>query len=128
MPKSLTMPEKIAIVNDFTSSAFVRHPFVRVVSAFIDKIIDNDYRNWRELVNYHKEHKIKVNFRHVARKEYKEEAQCAQKGGRMLFFVICGFIKHFFPNLYFILQIHHVKSFKRMHVTSLYFYFSLRFS
>ena len=31
-------------------------------------------------------------------KEYKEEAQCAQKGGRILFFVICGFIKNFFPN------------------------------
>ena len=66
MPKSLTMPEKIAIVNDFTSSAFVRHPFVRVVSAFIDKIVDNDYRNWRELVNYHKQYKIKVNYCYCA--------------------------------------------------------------
>ena len=35
------MTEKITIVKDFTSSAFVRHPFVRVVSAFIDKIVDN---------------------------------------------------------------------------------------
>ena len=61
-------------------------------------------------------------------KEYKEEAQCAQKGGRMLVFVICGFIKHFFPNFYFIFQIHHVKRFKMIHVTSLYFNFSLRFS
>ena len=32
----------------------------------------------------------------VVPKEYKEEAQCAQKGGRMLFFVICGFIENFF--------------------------------
>ena len=31
-------------------------------------------------------------------KEYKEEAQCAQKGGADAFFVICGSIKHFFPN------------------------------
>ena len=63
MPKSLTAPEKITIVNDFTSSAFVRHPFVRVVSAFIDKIVDNDYSNWRELINYNKynkKYKIKV--------------------------------------------------------------------
>ena len=34
----------------------------------------------------------------VEPKEYKEEGQCAQKGGRMLVFVICGFIKNFFPN------------------------------
>ena len=46
------MTEKITIVNDFTSSAFVRHPFVRVVSAFIDKIVDNKHGNWRKLVNY----------------------------------------------------------------------------
>ena len=52
-------------------------------------------------------------------KEYKEEAQCAQKGGRMLVFVICGYIKNFFPNFYFILQTYHVKSFKMMHITSL---------
>ena len=56
------MPEKITVVNDFTSSAFVRHPFVRVLSAFIDKIVDNDYKNWRKLVNYHKKYKIKVNY------------------------------------------------------------------
>ena len=65
---------------------------------------------------------------HVFSKEYKEEAQCAQKGGRMLVFVICGFIKIFFPNFYFTLQIYHVKSFKIMHVTSMYFNFSLRYS
>ena len=52
-------------------------------------------------------------------KEYKEEGQCAQKGGRMLVFVICGYIKDFFPNFYFILQTYHVKSFKMMHITSL---------
>ena len=57
-----------------------------------------------------------------------EEAQCAQKGGRMLFFVICGFIENFILNIYFILQIYHVKSFKMMHVTSMYFDFSLRYS
>ena len=60
LPQSLTTPEKITIVNDFTSSAFVRHPFVRVVSAFIDKIVDNDYKNWRKLVNYNKRNKSKV--------------------------------------------------------------------
>ena len=48
----------------------------------------------------------------VFSKEYKEEAQCAKKRGRMLIFVICGFIKNFFPNSYFILQIYHAKSFE----------------
>ena len=62
MPKSLTTAEKITIVNNFTSSAFVRHPFVRVVSAFIDKIVDVNYLNWRNLVNYNKKNKIKVNY------------------------------------------------------------------
>ena len=61
-------------------------------------------------------------------KEYKEEVQCAQKGGLMLVFVICGFIKNFLPNYYFILHVHHVKSFKMRHVRSLYFNVSLRYS
>jgi len=39
-------------------------------------------------------------------------------------FVICGFIKNFLPNSYFILQIYHAKSFKMRHVSSLYFFFS----
>ena len=67
-------------------------------------------------------------YLHTKNKEHKQEAQCAQRGGRMLVFVICGFIKNFLPNSYFILQIYHVKSFKMMHVTSLYFNFSLRYS
>ena len=45
---------------------------------------------------------------------------------RLLFwlvFVICGFIMNLLPNIYFILQIYHAKSFKMRHVTSLYFNF-----
>ena len=62
-------------------------------------------------------------------KEYKEEAQCVQKGGgRMLVFVICGFIKNVLPNSYFIFQIPHVKSFKMMHFICLYFNYSVRYS
>ena len=60
LPKSLSTLEKITIVNNFTSNAFVRHPFVRLVSAFIDKIVDNSYKNWRKLVNYNKRYKSKV--------------------------------------------------------------------
>jgi len=61
-------------------------------------------------------------------KEHKQEAQCAQKGGRLLVFVICGFIKKCLPNSNIILQIYHGKSFKMRHVTSLYFNFSVRYS
>ena len=61
--------------------------------------------------------------------ENKKEVQCAQKGGGgMLVFVICGFIKNFIPNPYFIFQIFHEKSFKIRHVMFLYFNFSVRYS
>ena len=33
----------------------------------------------------------------LSTKEHKQKAQCAHKGG-MLVFVICGFIKNFLPN------------------------------
>ena len=45
-----------------------------------------------------------------------------------LVFVICGFIKNFIPNSYFILEIYHAKSFKMRYVTSRYFNFSVRYS
>jgi hypothetical protein len=63
-------------------------------------------------------------------KEHKQEAQCAQKGGgrRMLVFAICGFIENFLPNSYFISKIYHVKSFKMIHVTSMYFNFLVKYS
>ena len=51
-----------------------------------------------------------------------------KRRGWMLVFVIYGFIKNVLPNSYFILQIYHVKSFKMMHVLSLYFNFSIRYS
>ena len=61
-------------------------------------------------------------------KEYKEEGQCAQKGGRMLVFVICGFIENFLTNSYFILHIHQVKGFEMRHYRYLHFNFSVRYS
>ena len=55
----------------------------------------------------------KDQFQGVKILAHKQDAQCAQKGGQMLVFVICGFIKNFLPNSYFILQIYHAKSFKK---------------
>ena len=34
-------------MNDSLKVTFVRHPFVRLVSAFQDKVIDVEYREWR---------------------------------------------------------------------------------
>ena len=63
-----------------------------------------------------------------AGKENKQEGQCAQSKGLLLVFVICGFIKNFLPNSYYILQMYHGKSFKMRHTMSLYFNFSVRYS
>ena len=65
---------------------------------------------------------------YIKSKEYKEEGPCAQKWGRMLVFVICGFIKDFLPTSYFILQIYDAKSYKMRHGMSLYLNFSVRCS
>ena len=53
---------KTDIINYYTSVTFVRHPFVRLVSAFKDKIIDNDYHHWRSVVDYKKEQVKEVSF------------------------------------------------------------------
>ena len=63
----------------------------------------------------------------VSSKEHKQGLQCAQKGG-MLVLVICGFIKNFVPNSYFILQIYHAKNYKIRYDMSLYFQISVRYS
>ena len=54
--------------------------------------------------------------------------QRAEARGRMLVFVICGIIKNFLTNSYFILHIHQVKGFKMRHNRYLYLYFSVRYS
>ena len=48
LPKELTYREKMLFLNDSLKVAFVRHPFVRLVSTYRDKLIDHDYRHWRK--------------------------------------------------------------------------------
>ena len=48
LPKELTHREKILFLNDSLKVAFVRHPFVRLVSTYRDKLIDHNYRHWRK--------------------------------------------------------------------------------
>ena len=68
-------------------------------------------------------------WKNLFAKSINKRRSVLKKGARrMLVFVICGFIKNVLPNSYFILQIYHVKSFKMMHVLSLYFNFSIRYS
>ena len=44
--------EKIKMINDYNSVTFVRHPFVRLVSTFKDKVIDHPYKHWRFSLGY----------------------------------------------------------------------------
>ena len=48
LPHSLTFNEKMALLNDSMKVTFVRHPFVRLVSAYQDKIVDHPYKNWTQ--------------------------------------------------------------------------------
>ena len=48
LPHSLAYNEKMALLNDSMKVTFVRHPFVRLVSAYQDKIVDHPYKNWRQ--------------------------------------------------------------------------------
>ena len=49
LPKPMTLEDKYKTVNNFISATFVRHPFVRLVSAFKDKVIDHNYHGWRSI-------------------------------------------------------------------------------
>ena len=51
------------IVRYFDTFAFVRHPFVRLVSTFKDKILDKNYRHWRELVHFDESDPLQVKHR-----------------------------------------------------------------
>ena len=42
--------DKLTILKNVFSFTFVRHPFVRLVSTYQDKVIDNNYRHWREII------------------------------------------------------------------------------
>ena len=61
-------------------------------------------------------------------KSIRKRGSVLKRGGRMLVFVICGFIKKFLTNSYFILHIHQAKGFEMIHYRYLYFNFSARYS
>ena len=52
LPTTFSVDEKMAFIQEFKSFLFVRHPFVRLVSTFRDKIIKSQYKNFRTRVHY----------------------------------------------------------------------------
>ena len=50
LPESLTYVQKLLFLNDSLRITFVRHPFVRLVSTYQDKVVDHDYSKWREKI------------------------------------------------------------------------------
>ena len=47
LPKELSYKEKLTFLAASLKVTFVRHPFVRLVSTYQDKLVDHDYRGWR---------------------------------------------------------------------------------
>ena len=70
LPESLTYVQKLLFLNDSLRITFVRHPFVRLVSTYQDKVVDHDYSKWREKIFA----KFKTSNTEV-KSEYKKTAQ-----------------------------------------------------
>ena len=47
IPQELTYKEKMLLLNHSLKITFVRHPFVRLVSTYQDKVLEHNYMNWR---------------------------------------------------------------------------------
>ena len=63
LPLEFPMIEKYAFIQNFKSFVFVRHPFIRLVSTFRDKIIQHQYKNFRTRVHYKNDAPIEKLFR-----------------------------------------------------------------
>jgi chondroitin 4-sulfotransferase 11 len=46
----LSLQDKWNLLNNMTKMTIVRHPFVRLVSAYQDKVIDHYYKDWADQV------------------------------------------------------------------------------
>ena len=49
LPRNVSYEKKVALLNDALKVTFVRHPFVRLVSTYQDKLIEQNFLNWRQL-------------------------------------------------------------------------------
>ena len=50
IPQELTYNEKILLFNHSLKITFVRHPFVRLVSSYQDKVLEHDHKSWRSKI------------------------------------------------------------------------------
>ena len=69
LPEILTQREKKLFLNESMKITFVRHPFVRLVSTFQDKVLDHNHRNWREkLIEKPSNAKVRYGTIHILRR------------------------------------------------------------
>lgn len=52
LPKTLDIEDKRDFLKNYTMVSFVRHPFIRLVSTYKDKLIESGWKHWRSLMNY----------------------------------------------------------------------------
>ena len=50
LPQELTYKEKLLLLNNSLKITFVRHPFVRLVSSYQDKVVEHNHNNWRQKI------------------------------------------------------------------------------
>ena len=49
LPRNVPYEKKVALLNDALKVTFVRHPFVRLVSTYQDKLTEQNFHGWRQL-------------------------------------------------------------------------------
>merc|ERR1712223_918070 len=62
LPNFLSDKEKREYLKSFRLVIFGRHPFIRLVSTYKDKLIDHDDHPWKKLMKYDKNHPFSVIF------------------------------------------------------------------
>ena len=60
LPEGFKTQEKLKIFNNFTMVTFVRHPFVRLVPTFKEKIMDKNFKDLRKMVEYNEKKPYEV--------------------------------------------------------------------
>jgi hypothetical protein len=77
LPEAMSAIDKTRILDEKLKITFVRHPFVRLVSCYQDKVVDHNYHNWRNLV-----WKAFLKAKRVRHSGQKPKVKIVAKGGR----------------------------------------------
>ena len=62
LPKFLSFKEKGEYLKSYTMVTYGRHPFVRLVSTYKDKLIDQKDHPYRKLMNYNEKNPYSVQY------------------------------------------------------------------